>query len=160
MLHMPPSMTVVVSVPPPSVSTGIGSCAGRSSCTTTSGVPPSPFCALPPQPVTSRLAATTGHRAIHFTLALPFLGVFTFVPLLLAVYEGDLGFDPTFLLVQRQRYQRIALLSNLAHQPIDLAPVQQQLALATGRVVAAVREGVDAHVHLVQPGLAAVDVGE
>src|SRR6478735_3563464 len=54
----------------------------------------------PPQPATSasRLPATTRHGAIDFTLALPLLRIFTFVPGLLAVDERQFGLHPTLLL--------------------------------------------------------------
>src|ERR1022692_350098 len=106
------------------------------------------------------LTAAAGHGAVDFTLTLPFLGIFALVPTLLAMDQGQLGLHHPLLLIQRQRHQRVALLANLAHQAIDLAPVQEQLPFAPGIVVAPVRKGVDADVHLVQPGLAPVDVGE
>src|SRR3954447_3794899 len=130
------------------------------------GVPPSvDVVAGPPlQPATmtsaSALAAATGHGAVDLTLALPLLRVFTLVPALLSVNQGQLGLHAALLLIQRQRDQRAPFFSNLSGQAIDLSSVQQQLALAARVVVALVGEGEDADVHLVQPGLPAIDVRE
>src|SRR3954464_9600346 len=130
------------------------------------GLPPSlGVVAWPPLQLTTMssaraLAAATGHGTVDLTLALPLLRILTLVPALLAVNQGQLGLHATLLLIQRQRDQRAPFFSDLAGQPIDLPSVQQQLALAARVVVALVGEGVDADVHLVQPGLAAIDVRE
>src|SRR5450432_2091677 len=70
----------------------------------------------------SALAAPTGHPAIDFTLALPFLGVFTFVPTLLAVNQRQLGLHAPLLFIQRQGDQRAPFLAYLSRQAIDLTP--------------------------------------
>src|SRR6185312_4543892 len=106
------------------------------------------------------LTTAAGHRTVDLTLALPLLGVFTFVPALLAVDQGQLGLHAPLLFIQRQGHQRAPFLANLSGQALDLAPVEQQLALAARVVVALIGEGVHADVHLVQPGLATVEIGE
>ena len=94
----------------------------------------------PPAASRARLATAAGHGAVDFTDALALFAVFTFVPLLFAMHECDLGFDSALLLIQRQRHQGVALLSDLAGQAVDFTPVEQQLSLAARIVVAAVRE--------------------
>src|SRR5581483_2435001 len=49
----------------------------------------------------SALASAAGHGPVDLTLALSFLGVFTFVPALLAVNQGQLGLHRPLLLIQR-----------------------------------------------------------
>src|SRR5450432_2249597 len=47
----------------------------------------------------SALTTAAGHGAVDLTLAFPLLGIFTFVPTLLAVDQRQLGFDAPLLLV-------------------------------------------------------------
>src|SRR5579863_6959121 len=108
----------------------------------------------------SALTAAAGHRTVDLTLALSFLGVFTLVPALLAVNQGQLGLHATLLLIQRERDQRAPFFPNFSRQAIDLTAVKQQLPLAARVVVALVGKGVHTDIHLVQPGLATIDVRE
>src|SRR4051812_10756938 len=82
------------------------------------------------------------------------------VPRLLALGQGDLDLGPAVEEVQRERDDREPLLADLALDLVDLLAVEQQLALAPRGVVGPGALGVLRDVHVVQPGLAAVDVHE
>src|SRR5579871_45385 len=87
---------------------------------------------LPLQParMARALATAAGHRAVDLTLALSLLGVFTFVPALLAVNQGQLGLHAPLLFIQRQGHQRAPFFTDLVGETVDFSPVQQELALA------------------------------
>ena len=75
--------------------------------------------------------------------------------------QRQLDLGPAVLEVQRQRDQRQVLLVDDVAQPVELGPVQQQLAPALGLVAGVLlRVGVDADVHRHQPRLVALEPGE
>src|SRR3954452_3534644 len=82
------------------------------------------------------------------------------VPALLALGQRDLDLGPAVEEVEREGHDREALLVDPPLDLVDLLAVEQQLALAPGRVVGPGALGVLRDVHAVQPGLVAVDVDE
>ena len=72
--------------------------------------------------------------------------------------ERQLDLGPRSAEVDARGHERQAPLRGLAHQPLDLAPVEQQLARALGIVVLA-RGLVGRDVHVAQPDLAVAHLG-
>ena len=75
------------------------------------------------------------HDALGFALVLLLTQRLTLVEFLLASGERDLRFDAPVFEVQAQRHNRVPLRLRLAREFLDLMGVQQQLALALGRMV-------------------------
>jgi len=72
------------------------------------------------------------HGAFHFTLAFAVLDGVAFVVLGLAFGQRDVALHFARFPVEVDRHQGVALLLDLADQPLDLIFVQQQLACAGG----------------------------
>src|SRR5262245_10000123 len=94
-------------------------------------------------------AAAGGHGAVHVALLHPLADRLALVVQLLAASQAELGLGTTLHPVETERHQREPALLDLPAQLVELAAVQQELAL-TLRVVAelaggAVRADVDAH---------------
>ena len=92
--------------------------------------------ALPAHGPSARQGPGSAAHCLHdpALVALPIailLGV-TLVVLLFALCQADLELRPAFLPVQLERHQGVAAALHLAHQMIELAPVEQQLARARG----------------------------
>ncbi len=93
--------------------------------------------------------------AFGFFLALGFAAVVKF----LALGHGQLAFGNAVAEVDLQRDHRHALLLRLDQQPLDFAPIQQQLALAERIVVARPAGQVLRDVAVYQPRLADANFG-
>ena len=78
---------------------------------------------------------------------------------LLASRHGELDLDPPVLEVEARRDEREALLAHLAVQRVDLAPVEQELAVALGTVVELVALRVLGDRRADEPRLAVADLG-
>src|SRR5437870_1871094 len=73
---------------------------------------------------------------------------------LLAPRDRDLDLHSAVLEIEPRRHEGEALLAHLGVQPLDLAPVQQELARPVGLVVLAVALPVLGHVQADEPRLA------
>ena len=78
----------------------------------------------------------------------------------LAFRHRDFALDLALLQIDLGGNQRKALLARFAQQFIDLAAVQQQLAVADGRMVLAVAVRILADVGVHEPGLVVLNHGE
>src|SRR3954451_19215222 len=91
---------------------------------------------------------------------LPLRQCMPLVPGLLATSQRDLHLGPAVLEVEGERHDREPALLDSPLNPVDLRTVQQQLAFAAGGDVSPRRLGVLRDVHLVQPDLTVLYVGE
>ena len=98
-------------------------------------------------------------RTLHLALELALLDRLTLVDGVLAAGQSDLDLGVAAAEVQARGDQGQALLLLLADQPLDLAPVHEQLARALGLVVLARGGRVGRDVDVVQPHLAVLDRG-
>src|SRR4051794_16873039 len=103
---------------------------------------------------------TAAHGLLGLPVGLPLGQGVPLVPRLLAPRQGDLDLGPAVEEVDRQGHPRDPLLGPPPLDLVDLLAVEQQLALAPGRVVGPGALGVLRDVHVVQPRLTAVDVHE
>src|SRR5678815_4930255 len=96
-------------------------------------------------------------RGACFPLGLAALDGLALVVRLLALREADRDLDAAVLQVDAHRDERHPLLDGLADQFPDLRPVQQQLPLAQGLVIAVAAIAVRADVDVVDPDFARFD---
>src|SRR6478672_5999160 len=94
---------------------------------------------------------------LDLAIGIPLGDGLALVVLPLAPGQAQFDLDPAFLEVQGQWNQRDALLPQLARQPADLHPVQQELAGPARRVVGPGALGVLGDVHAPQPDLVVAD---
>src|SRR4051794_13630170 len=99
-------------------------------------------------------------RVLYFARRLPLRQCVPLVPGLLATSQRDLHLGPAVLEVEGERHDREPALLDSPLNPVDLRAVQQQLAFAPGGDVGPRRLGVLRDVHLVQPDLTILYVGE
>ena len=93
-------------------------------------------------------------RGLDLALRVLALLVLALVVLLLALADAELDLDAPVLEVHLERQESVALGGGRGVELLDLAPMQEQLAIALGLVVPAVGPGILGHLHVDQPGLA------
>src|SRR3954447_24602946 len=108
------------------------------------------------QPV---LTPVVAHRPLGFACHLALADRLALVAPVLASGQRDLDLRHRPREVDPRRHDRQPALGRLADQPLDLALVEQELAVALGVVVGARRRPVRRDVDVVQPHLAALDGG-
>src|SRR3954453_10250261 len=99
-------------------------------------------------------------RVLDLASRLPLRQCMPLVPGLPATSQRNLHLGPAVLEVDGQRHDREPALLDSPLDLVDLRAVQQQLALAAGGDVGPRRLGVLRDVHLVQPDLTVLYVGE
>ena len=100
------------------------------------------------------------HGAFDITLCGLFRLDIAFIVKLFALAEPQLDFDILAEKIHRKRYERITLLPDGAEEPVDLAPVHEQLARAVGIAVEDIALFVRADVYAVGDKLAVFDTAE
>src|SRR4030095_13875403 len=90
----------------------------------------------------------------RFPIGVAALDRLALVVVLLALGEADRHLDAPFLEVHPDGDQRHPLLDRLANQLLDLLPVQQELPLAGGLVIAVAAVAVGADVDVLDPHFA------
>src|SRR3954453_24210546 len=99
-------------------------------------------------------------RVFELPSPLPLRQCMPLVPGLPATSQRNLHLGPAVLEVEGQRHDREPALLDSPLDLVDLRAVQQQLALAAGGDIGPRRLGVLRDVHLVQPDLTVLHVGE
>src|SRR5579871_3537033 len=78
---------------------------------------------------------------------------------LLALSESNFALDAAILQVDLGRDEGQSFFLRLSEKLVDLAPVQQQLSAADGRVILTIAVGILADVRVIQPRFILVDLG-
>src|SRR4051812_9372666 len=106
------------------------------------------------------LPVALAERALHVPLGLALLDRLALVEAVLAARERDLDLRVRAAEVDAGRDERQPALVRAAHEPLELAATDQQLAIALGLVVLPRRGAVGRDVDVVQPQLAVAHGGE